>query len=158
MKMINNLKGAKPPKVITDLRHLVSSGAECFGDRTLYFYKNTNGEYTQYSYDRLWVEMNRLGTAFSLLGIGDKHIAVSGDTHPRWIATYLACINGNGCIVPIDKELTIDATADFLELGECVAFVYTAAQNEKAKELAGKDGAVLCFGSLYSIGDIKSAL
>ena len=29
---------------------------------------------------------------------------------------------------------------------------------EKAKELAGKDGAVLCFGSLYSIGDIKAAL
>jgi len=29
---------------------------------------------------------------------------------------------------------------------------------EKAKELAGKNGAVLCFGSLYSIGDIKAAL
>ncbi len=29
---------------------------------------------------------------------------------------------------------------------------------DKAKELAGADGAVLCFGSLYSIGDIKAAL
>ena len=29
---------------------------------------------------------------------------------------------------------------------------------EKAKALAGADGAVLCFGSLYSIGDIKAAL
>ena len=28
----------------------------------------------------------------------------------------------------------------------------------KAKELAGKDGVVLCFGSLYTIGDIKKAL
>ena len=27
-----------------------------------------------------------------------------------------------------------------------------------AKDLAGEDGAVLCFGSLYAIGDIKSAL
>ena len=71
MKMINNLKGAKPPKVITDLRHLVSSGAENFGDRTLYFYKERNGEYAEYSYTRLWEEMNRIGTAFSLLGIGD---------------------------------------------------------------------------------------
>ena len=136
MRMINNLKGAKPPKVITDLRHLVSSGAENFGDRTLYFYKERNGEYTEYSYNRLWEEMNRLGTAFSLLGIGDAHIAVSGDTHPRWIATYLACVNGNGCIVPIDKELSVEATADFLKFGECVAFVYTAAQNDKARELA----------------------
>ena len=29
---------------------------------------------------------------------------------------------------------------------------------ETAKKLAGADGAVLCFGSLYSIGDIKAAL
>ena len=29
---------------------------------------------------------------------------------------------------------------------------------ELAKELAGKDGVVLCFGSLYTIGDIKNAL
>jgi dihydrofolate synthase/folylpolyglutamate synthase len=27
-----------------------------------------------------------------------------------------------------------------------------------AKKLAGKDGVVLCFGSLYSIGDIRDAL
>jgi folylpolyglutamate synthase/dihydropteroate synthase len=27
-----------------------------------------------------------------------------------------------------------------------------------AKELAGKEGVVLCFGSLYSIGDIRNAL
>ncbi len=135
MKMINNLKGAKPPKVITDLRHLVYSGAEAFGDKTLYFYKERNGEYAEYSYTRLKDEMNQIGTAFSILGISDKNIAVSGDTHPRWIATYLATVNGNGCIVPIDKELSTEATADFLKLSECVAFVYTAAQNEKAKEL-----------------------
>ena len=28
----------------------------------------------------------------------------------------------------------------------------------KAKELAGQDGVVLCFGSLYSIGEIRKAL
>ena len=29
---------------------------------------------------------------------------------------------------------------------------------KKAMELAGSDGVVLCFGSLYTIGDIRSAL
>ena len=29
---------------------------------------------------------------------------------------------------------------------------------QTAKALAGETGAVLCFGSLYSIGDIKAAL
>ena len=30
--------------------------------------------------------------------------------------------------------------------------------NQILETLAGKDGVVLCFGSLYSIGDIRSAL
>ena len=29
---------------------------------------------------------------------------------------------------------------------------------QKAIQLAGKDGVVLCFGSLYTIGDIRNAL
>jgi len=46
MRMINNLKGAHPPKVITDLRHLVISGAECFGDKfELYFAKLNTEKY-----------------------------------------------------------------------------------------------------------------
>ncbi|MGM9682224.1 MAG: AMP-dependent synthetase/ligase [Eubacteriales bacterium] len=136
MKMINNLKGAKPPKVITDLRHLVNSGAEEFGDKSLYIYKDASGEYVGYSYIQLRDEMNAIGSAFMKLGIADCSIAVSGDTHPRWIATYLATVNGNGCIVPIDKELSDESTADFLKLSEAVAFVYTEAQNERAERIA----------------------
>ena len=57
MKMINNLKGARPPKVITDLRHLVVSGAECFGEKSLYIYKDINGEEAHYSYIKLKEEV-----------------------------------------------------------------------------------------------------
>lgn len=136
MKLINNLKGAKPPKVISNLRHLVESGAEVFGEKTLYVYRDRNGEHANYSYKRLLDDINKLGTAFYKLGISDKHIAVSGDTHPHWIATYISTVIGNGCIVPIDKELSDEATVGFLELSECVAFVYTPAQQEKAERIA----------------------
>ena len=136
MKMINNLKGAHPSKVITDLRHLVVSGAENFGEKTLYFYKDINGEVAEYSYLRLKEEIEYIGTGFYKLGISDKNIAVSGDTHPRYIATYISVVCGNGCIVPIDKELSVEATVDFLRLAECQAFVYTKAQREKAEKIA----------------------
>ena len=43
MRMVNNLKGAKKPKVITDLRDLVKSGADAFGHKPLYHYIE-NGE------------------------------------------------------------------------------------------------------------------
>ncbi len=134
--MINNLKGARPPKVITDLRHLVVSGAESFGEKTLYFYKDINGEVAEYSYLRLKEEVEYIGTALYKLGISDKSVAVSGDTHPRYITTYISVVCGNGCIVPIDKELSVEATVDFLRLAECEAFVYTKAQREKAERIA----------------------
>ena len=136
MRMINNLKGARPPKVITDLRHLVVSGAECFGDKTLYFYRDVNGEEAEYSYNRLSEEVQYIGTALYKLGISNKAIAVSGDTHPRYIATYISVVAGNGCIVPIDRDISVEATVDFLRLAECEAFVYTKAQSEKATKIA----------------------
>ena len=65
------------------------------------------------------------------------------------------------CITP-DNPRKLEATelAKHLSVAGAKAL---AAQNVKdgvkaAKELAGQDGAVLCFGSLYSIGDIKGAL
>jgi len=65
------------------------------------------------------------------------------------------------CITP-DNPRKLEATelAKHLTVAGAKAL---AAQNvkdgvEAAKELAGQDGAVLCFGSLYSIGDIKGAL
>ncbi len=134
--MINNLKGAHPPKVITDLRHLVKSGAENFGDKTLYFYKDVNGELSEYSYERLYNDINYMGTAFHKLGISSKNVAVSGDTHPFYIATYITMVAGNGCIVPIDKDISLEATVDFLRLAECQAYAYTKAQREKAEKIA----------------------
>ncbi len=146
MKIRNNLKAAKPPKVITDLRHLVYSSAEKFGNKTLYFYYNNDKKLTEYSYQTLKDEVIAIGTAFCRLHIAGAHIAVSGDTHPHYIASYLASVTTNSCIVPIDKELSVESTADFLNLSECVAFIYTAAQSEKAKLLQD-----LCPGIRYFI-------
>ncbi len=157
MKMINNLKGAKPPRVISDLRDLVISDAERFGDKALYIYKNENGDFAEYSFNRLRDDMNAIGTALSSFGISDKNIAVSGDTHPLWIASYLAVVNGNGCIVPIDKELTDEATCEFLRLAECCAFIYTKAQNERAKYIAGAVPEIKYFIAIEPDRDYKFA-
>ncbi len=137
MKMINNLKGSKPNKIITDLRHLVRSSAEEFGDKILYHYKEGDS-FVGYSYNRLWEEMNAFGTALAAHDLMGKNIAVMGDTHPRWICAYLATINGNGCIVPIDKELSIDSIIDFLELAEVEAVVYTGVMNGKIAACADR--------------------
>ncbi len=130
MKMINNLKGAKPPKIITDLRHLVQSSAEKFGDQYLYKYK-VGDSFVEYSYKQLWEEMNAFGTALAQHGLMGRPVAVMGDTHPHYICTYFATVNGGGYIVPIDKDLAIEQIVGFLELAEVEAVVYTSALNGK---------------------------
>ena len=65
------------------------------------------------------------------------------------------------CITPDNpRKLEAEDLAKYLQAkgADAVACESTRAGVIKAMELAGKDGAVLCFGSLYSIGAIAEAL
>ena len=65
------------------------------------------------------------------------------------------------CITPpSDRKLEAKELAKHLQaVGAKATACATIAEGvSTAKALAGKDGVVLCFGSLYSIGEIKNAL
>ncbi len=133
MRMVNNLKGAKPPKVISDLRDLVRSNSEIYGDKPLYFYKN--GEtYSEYSFKRLYDETVYIGSALEKRGLM-KGVSVIGSTHPQYIATYLSTVNGGGYIVPIDPELSDEQIAYFMSHAEVQTVVYTEKMNSKMPDI-----------------------
>ncbi|MBQ7011445.1 MAG: AMP-binding protein [Clostridia bacterium] len=129
MKFKNTLSPKSRPKINNDLYHMVKTGAENFGDKTLYFY-DRNGTENQFTYNDLLDHVNFIGTALSKYGLFGKHIAIVGDTCPEYIASYLAVVNGNGVIVPLPKELSADNLADFIKLSECEAIIYTKAMNK----------------------------
>ena len=65
------------------------------------------------------------------------------------------------CVTPDNpRKLPAAELAEHLQRAgaQAVACATVAEGVAKAKELAGIDGAVLCFGSLYTIGDIKDAV
>ena len=65
------------------------------------------------------------------------------------------------CVTPPNpRRLTADKLAEYLENAgaKATACETIEAGVVKAIELAGKDGVVLCFGSLYSIGSIRDAM
>lgn len=127
--MVNNLKGASPPRVISDLRDLVKGGAEKFGDKTLYLYK-TGESYSEYSFNRMYDDTVCIGAALDKLGLRGG-VAVVGTTHPHYIATYIGVINGGGYIVPIDPELSDEKIAYFMDRAEVDAVVYTDKMNSR---------------------------
>ncbi len=142
MRMVNNLH-AKESKTITNLRHLVDSSAEVFGEKNLYHYVEA-GEVKQYTYLDLQRNVNAIGTALLKLGFSNKRIAVIGDNHPLYTTVYLAVTNSNNTIVPFDKELSLDQLADFFEVAEIEAVFYTAGLNGKLRE-ATKDNKHLSY-------------
>lgn len=112
-------------KEAKDLRHLVYSSAELYGDKARFTYKHKRETFT-YTYNDLLSDMNALGTGLIKLGLGGKTVAIIGDTHPSYITTYFAVVNGNGTIVPLAKELKDDEIANFLNFTQADAIVYTA--------------------------------
>jgi len=65
------------------------------------------------------------------------------------------------CITPDNpRKMEAEDLAKYLQAVGAKATACASTQDgvRKALELAGKDGVVLCFGSLYTIGDIRNAL
>ncbi len=134
MRMINTLK-AEPPIFYTDLRHMVFTVGEKYGDKTLYEY-HENGETKKYTYRQLRDNIEAFGTALIALGLAGRRIALIGDTHPAYLAVYIAAVSINSVIIPLDKELDLAQISAFLRHGEADALVFTAAFN---KTLGGGD-------------------
>ena len=108
MRMKNNLKGAVPVRPVENLRHIVYRNDEEYGDKTLYWYKEDKEDFHEYSYHRMRVEVDAIGTAFAELGVMDVGIAITGDVHPRFFATYYAATTGGGYAVPICRDILPD--------------------------------------------------
>jgi len=153
MRFVYKFKGKKV-KPVDDLRHLVRSAAEQFGDKTLYVYKNGR-ETARYSYNTLNDEMNCIGTALAKLSLLGCGAAVTGNTHPRWITSYLAVVNGGGYIVPLDSEVTAEQTRNFIERSKSKVIFYTASQNEKMAEIAPFLDDVKLFIPINPEGDFR---
>ena len=129
MKFKNTLTPKSKPKINENLYHMVRSGAELFGEKTLYYF-DRNGKENTFSYNDLLNHVNNIGTALSHFGLFGEHIAIVGDTCPEYIASYLAVANSNGVIVPLPKELSAENLADFTQLSECKAVIFTKAMNK----------------------------
>ncbi len=129
MKMVNPLHSI-PPIFYSDLRHLVTATAEKFGDKPLYEYIE-NGENKTVSYRDFAAMVESFATALSLHGLAGGRIAVIGETHPAYLAAYLATVILGGVIIPMDKELASEQVEGFITQAEAEAVVYTGSQNER---------------------------
>lgn len=115
-----------PVRTITDLKDLINSSAELYGDRAAYLIKNRpGGKYVPVSYRRLKEDIDAFGTAMISLGLKDRHIGIIGETRYEWIVADLSAASGVGVAVPFDKELPAEELRNLIQRSHLSAIVYS---------------------------------
>ena len=111
------------------------------GDKTLYRWPK-NREYLSISYEEFYNKVISIAKGYVACGLGGKCVAVVGETSVEWVASYLATLAMGGTVVPIDKELDVEAIEGFLETANAEAIVYSKSFNQKLAGLPERHATV----------------
>ncbi|MCR5035016.1 MAG: AMP-binding protein [Clostridia bacterium] len=115
----------KESRPITDIKDLLVSTTELFGDNVAYWQKwDRKGEFEPITYKETLADVNGIGTWMMDKGLTGKRVAVIGPNCYQWCSTYLAVTGGIGCIVPLDKELSAEELKNQLQRSEASAVVF----------------------------------
>lgn len=122
-------------RYINDLRDLIYSSAEMFGDDTAFLVKDTHkSEYRPIKYAQLREDIDRMGTRLIEMGLKDKKVALIGENSYEWVVSYLAVVNGTGVVVPLDKELPGHEISNLLNRSQADAIIFSDKQESKVIE------------------------
>ena len=120
---------------ITTVKDMLAGSAVLYRTNPAFWVKKKKGApYEAINYELLQHDVNALGTALCHMGLKGERIAVMGQNSYKWIASYLAVINGTGIVVPIDKELTGPEIGNLLRAGGAHTIFCT---RQECKKLAG---------------------
>ncbi len=125
-----------PVHNVTDLKDMINTSAERYGQRSAYLRKlKPGGKFTPVSYIKLKNDIDALGTALIDLGLKDTHIGVVGETRYEWIVGHLAVANGTGVVVPLDKELPAAELKNLIERAHLKALIYSGKMEKMLMEV-----------------------
>ncbi len=119
-------------RYINDLRDMIHSSAEMYGNDPAFLVKDVpGGEYRPISYIQLKEDIDCLGTALTDMGLRDSKIAVIGENSYKWVVSYLAVTNGTGVVVPLDKDLTEIEIGNLIKRSEVDAIIFSKKMEKK---------------------------
>lgn len=114
-----------PVPVLNNLKEFVFYCVNRHGDHDAFRIRQNAKEYTSVSYNRFFGHLRALGTFLIKTTSPDAKIAVLGENSYEWVVTYLATVNSNRTIVPIDKELEPESMLDIIRKTNVAAFFFT---------------------------------
>lgn len=99
-----------------------------------------NGNEITRTYSKFRSDINALGTYFHYNGFENARVAVIGENSYYWILTYFATVIGGNVVVPVDRDLTVDAIINVLTDSGAKVFVHTDTYNKMLDEIVEATG------------------
>ena len=130
------MKKGQPTHMIYEFDNLydgVVKQAQRYGDRDRYIYK-VNKEERHFTFRDMLAHVNYISSAMASLGVAGKFVGVTGDTHPDYVATYIATVACGGVIVPLDKDISPEQLVGFVDMCDIELLVYTHSLHKKILE------------------------
>jgi len=126
----------KDVRPITDIKHMVETSVELYGDNIAFKVKDKPGAvYRGITYKETKIDMDALGTKLIALGLKDKNIAIIGDNRYEWAVSYLAVVCGTGLVVPLDKELAASEIQQLIKEADVECIIYSNKFEKIFKEI-----------------------
>ncbi len=92
-------------KHFNTVKEILQDAVDEAGDKIAYKYFDSRGNVAEVSYRDFQKDTFALGTAITMLGMEDKHVAMIGNNSYEYLTIYLTMMQSSGVFVPIDKEL-----------------------------------------------------
>lgn len=138
-------------KAVFDYRSIIENRIKEVPDVPMFsFTDNESGERREVLPDAYLNTIDNLGRWFSSMGCKRSHIAILGDNSYEWILTMFAVAMSDNVLVTLDKGLEMQTLEYIVEKSKSSLLFYSAAFEEKAKELGGKFDL-----KLYKLEDIE---
>lgn len=136
-----------PCDPVRDFRELVHRSARKYGRRDAFRIKVPGGGVKGISYAQLKADVEALGTALFDLGIRGCNVALIGENSYEWVVSYLAIVNGQNVVVPLDKELPDHEITGLLERSDATAVICSETfYRPIASAMSRLPGLRLCIG------------
>ena len=129
---------------IIDLKHMLETSVELYGDRPAFYDKDVpGGPYRAVLYKEAKVDIDAFGTALRSFGLAGEKIGIIGDNCYQWAISYLAVLCGTGIAVPLDKELPAAELENLIKEAGVKAIIYSKKYEPIFKEMKAAGNTLL---------------
>ncbi len=147
-----------PTEEISDLRRLMDRAVAKNHGKTLFSWFQGEETLVIKTYQDFLDDINALGTALSETGFQGHHIAVLGGNSYAWLVVFLATVNGNSVIVPLDKGLSAPELRHILADSGCTLLFYAKSHEELVKQIRPELPDLACLVTLDGKAGEESSL